>query len=90
MAHEGTTSHANRSTFLDIGKVNSRRIRIVEPGGPSMDAVDRLSRPMLCGLSDNELGSRPLATRQPDPLPKSIGGEIRVKDGERFLKVRTL
>jgi len=89
-AHDEIVSHANGSTFLEISKSNFRRIRIVAPSVPVMDAFDRVTRPMYLKVVEHERESRTLAALRDALLPELIRGEIRVKDAERFLKERGL
>jgi type I restriction enzyme S subunit len=84
-AHEEIVSHANGSTFLEIGKSSFRPIRVVSPSAPIMDAFDRVSRPMYRKVVESERESRTLAALRDALLPKLISGELRVKNIEEMI-----
>jgi type I restriction enzyme S subunit len=55
-----------------------------------VERFEELSSPVDDQIERNERESRTLAVVRDALLPKLIGGEIRVKDAERFLKERGL
>lgn len=85
VAHDEIVSRANGSTFLEISKSNFRPISVIQPSGPVMSAFDTQVRPLYERIVLNEKGSRTLATIRDAMLPKLIGGEIRMKDAEKFI-----
>jgi type I restriction enzyme S subunit len=88
-AHDEIVSHANGSTFLEISKANFRRIQVVAPSAPVMEAFENLTRPWYGKVVASEHESRVLTSLRDALLPKLISGELRVKDAERFLEQAT-
>ena len=86
VAHEDILSHANGSTFLEIGKANFRPIPAVAPPPAVFGAFDRLAMPLYERVVSNERESRTLASLRDTLLPKLISGELRVKDAERAVE----
>jgi len=80
VAHDEIASYANGSTFLEISKTNFRKILLVVPSFPIMQAFDRVARSMYLKVVEHEGESRTLAVLRDALLPKLISGEIRVKD----------
>lgn len=85
VAHDEIVSRANGSTFLEISKSNFRPIPVTQPSGPVMSAFDIQVRSLYERIVLNEKGSRTLAAIRDAMLPKLIGGEMRVKDAEKFI-----
>lgn len=77
-AREEIVSRANGSTFLEISKTNFRPIPVAAPTPSTMEAFDRLTRPIYRRIVANELESRALAELRDTLLPKLISGEIKV------------
>jgi type I restriction enzyme S subunit len=63
---------------------------VVCPGDEVLARFSQAAGPALAKIAQNERASRTLAALRDALLPKLIRGEIRVKDAERFLKVRGL
>ncbi len=63
---------------------------VVRPDDEVLGQFSRLAGPLLAKFAQGERESRTLAALRDALLPKLISGELRVKDGERFLKERRL
>jgi len=79
-------NRANGSTFQEISKRNFRSLPLVIPPEHVMQTFDEWVRPLYQRMIENERMSSTLAGLRDTLLPKLIRGEIRVKDGVRFLK----
>jgi type I restriction enzyme S subunit len=82
-AHDEIVSRANGSTFLEISKSNFRPIPIAAPPDETMDAFDKIARPLYQRIVMCARECLTLAHMRDTLLPKLISGELRVKDAER-------
>jgi type I restriction enzyme S subunit len=82
-AHDEIVSRANGSTFLEISKSNFRPIPIAAPPDETMDAFDKIVRPLYQRIVMCARECLTLAHMRDTLLPKLISGEVRVKDAER-------
>jgi type I restriction enzyme, S subunit len=81
-AHAQIVSHANGSTFLEISKSSFRSLPVVVPAPTSMDAFDRVARPLYRKVVEHQRESRALAALRDALLPRLISGELRVPRGQ--------
>jgi type I restriction enzyme, S subunit len=86
LAHDEIVSRANGSTFLEISKSNFRPIMVVNPPTETMEAFERIVRPIYDRIVGCERESRTLSALRDTLLPKLISGELRVKDAERAVE----
>ena len=71
-------SHANGSTFLEISKSNFRKIPLIMPTLPVLDAYHLLVSSQHDRIVANERNTRVLAAQRDTLLPKLVGGEVAV------------
>jgi type I restriction enzyme S subunit len=83
---EGLSHLADGGAYPAVRPEVVAATQVVRPSLEVLEKFSRVARPLLAKMAENERESRTLAALRDTLLPKLISGELRVKNGERFVR----
>jgi len=86
LRHEIITGGAGGSATLNLNKNEFSKLQVIKPSQAVMWKFHQIVESFFSRILSNELENIKLADIRDSLLPKMLGGEIRVKDAEKFVE----